>query len=100
MPANPTSIAWSHSRRVALEQCPLKYYFDYYGSNSRVAKSEPRKEQLRSLKQLSNRHTRAGDIVHFVIRTYLKHLRDGEEWSVDRVLSGPRAKASNSLGQC
>jgi hypothetical protein len=84
------SIVWSHSRRDVLAQCPLRYYFDYYGSNSRVALSEPRKEQLRFLKKLSNRHMRAGDIAHFVIRAYLKHLSDGEEWSLDRVVGWAR----------
>ncbi len=89
-PAKPASIAWSHSRRVVLEQCPLRYYFEYYGSNSRVAKTEPRKARLRFLKGLSNRHLRAGEIAHFVIRTYLKRLREGEEWSVDRAVGWAR----------
>ena len=90
VPAKSGSIAWSHSRRDVLAQCPLRYYFDYYGSNSRVALSEPRKEQLRFLKKLSNRHMRAGDIAHFVIRAYLKRLRGGEEWSLDRVVGWAR----------
>lgn len=89
-PAKPASISWSYSRRGVLEQCPLRYYFEYYGSNSRVAKAEPRKERLRLLKRLSNRHLRAGDIAHFVVRAYLKRLKDGEEWSLDRVVGWAR----------
>jgi hypothetical protein len=84
------SIAWSYSRRGVLEQCPLRYYYEYYGSNLRTAEAEPRKEQLRFLKKLSNRHLRAGDIAHFVIRAYLNRLQGGEEWSVDRVVGWAR----------
>jgi hypothetical protein len=88
--AKPASITWSYSRRGVLEQCPLRYYYEYYGSNSRTAKAEPRKERLRFLKRLSNRHLRTGDIAHFVIRAYLRGLKGNEEWSVDRVVGWAR----------
>lgn len=55
-----------------MEQCPLRYYFEYYGSHLRMARDEPRKERLRFLKSLSNRHLRTGTIVHLIIRTYFK----------------------------
>lgn len=84
--AKPTSITWSYSRRSALEQCPLSYYFEYYGTKKRAAVAEPRKEQLRYLKGLRSRHLRAGEIVHRVIRTYLNRLREGEEWSLERLI--------------
>jgi hypothetical protein len=73
-----------------LEQCPLKYYFDYYGSHLRMDKAEPRKERLRFLKKLSNRHLRTGTIVHLIIRTYFKRLQRGEEWSSDRAIGWAR----------
>lgn len=88
--AKSTSIAWSYSRRSALEQCPLSYYFEYYGTKKRTAVAEPRKEQLRFLKGLSNRHLRAGEIAHLVIRTYLNRLREGEEWSLERLIAWAR----------
>lgn len=73
-----------------MEQCPLKYYFDYYGSHLHVAKAEPRKERLRFLKKLSNRHLRTGTIVHLVIRTYLKQMQRGDEWTPGRAISWAR----------
>ncbi len=88
--AKPASIPWSYSRRSLLEQCPLSYYFEYYGSKKRTAEAEPRKERLRFLKGLSNRHLRAGEITHLVIRTYLNRLREGEEWSLERLVSWAR----------
>lgn len=84
------SIKWSHSRRNALEQCPRRYYYQYYGANLQTAKAEPLKERLHFLKTLSNRHLRTGKILHFVIKSYLNHLRNGEDWPLARVLSWAR----------
>lgn len=77
---------WSYSRRGALEQCPRKYYYQYYGSNRRTAKNDPQKEKLHFLKKLQNRHLRSGDILHFVIRWYLKKLQQGKQLSLDWLL--------------
>lgn len=73
-----------------MEQCPLRYYFEHYGSILRMAQAEPRKERLRFLKELSNRHLRGGMILHLVIRTYFKRLQRGEEWSSDRAIGWAR----------
>ena len=80
-------MQWSYSRRSLLEQCPRAYYYQYYGANKRTAKAEPLKERLHFLKSLTNRHLRAGDIVHLVIRTYLNSLQKKDVWDVRRVLS-------------
>ena len=77
---------WSYSRRGTLEQCPRKYYYQYYGSNRRTAKNDPQKEKLRFLKKLQNRHLRSGDILHFVIRWYLKKFQQGKQLSLDWLL--------------
>ena len=83
-------IEWSYSRREMFERCLLWYYFNYYGAKAGTAKDEPRKQELRFLKKLSNRHLRAGEIMHLVIRTYLKQLKNGEEWTLDRMLRWAR----------
>lgn len=83
-------IEWSYSRRELFERCLMWYYFNYYGAKAGTAKNEPRKKELRFLKSLSNRHLRAGEIMHFVIRTYLKQLKDGQEWTLDRLLRWAR----------
>jgi PD-(D/E)XK nuclease superfamily len=65
-------VEWSYSKRNELEQCPRRFYFDYYGTAKRRAKNEPQKVFLQSLKQLHNRHERAGQILHFVIAQYFR----------------------------
>lgn len=70
-------LEWSYSRRSALEQCPRRYYYHYYGASARKAKSEPQKETLRVLKGLSNRHLRTGQLLHLAIGIYFKKLQEG-----------------------
>ncbi len=55
-----------------------------------MAKAESHKKHLRFLKILSNSHLRIGEIAHLVINTYLKRLRQGEKWSLDRMLNRAR----------
>ncbi len=83
-------MLWSYSRRSLLERCPRAYYYQYYGANRNTARAEPLKERLHFLKSLTNRHLRAGDIVHLVIRTYLNKLKEKDVWEVDRVLNWAR----------
>lgn len=77
---------WSYSRRSLLEQCPRRYYYEYYGANSRTAKTEPYKDKLRILKSLDSRHLIAGKILHQVICRYLKRAQRGEDWSKAQIL--------------
>ena len=79
-------MQWSYSRRTLLERCPRAYYYQYYGANKRTAKADPLKERLHFLKSLTNRHLRAGEIVHLVIRAYLNNLQREDIWDVSRVL--------------
>ena len=85
-----TFSEWSYSRREMLEQCARKYYYQYYGSILKKSNNDPQKEELHFSKNLQNRHLRTGSILHFVIRTYLNKLRQGEQWSLDRLLSWVR----------
>ena len=89
-PDKPTFLEWSYSRRGVLEQCPRKYYYQYYGSSSKKSNDDPQKETLHFLKKLQNRHLRTGSLLHLVIRTYLKKLQQGEQWSLDWLLSWAR----------
>ena len=82
----PMQLKWSFSKRGMLEQCPRKYYYQYYGSHKDKAKSDPHKEKLRFLKKLQNRHLRSGDILHYVIRWYLMKLQEGKHLSLYGVL--------------
>ena len=80
----------SYSRRNLLDQCPRKYYYEHYGSKLQTAKNDPQKEKLRFLGVLQNRYLRTGKILHFVIKTYLNKIRQGEQWSPDRLLNWAR----------
>ena len=82
----PIFSEWSYSRRETLERCARKYYYEYYGSKLQKAKNDPQKEKLRFLEKLQNRHLRSGDILHFVIRWYLKKLQRGKQLSLDWLL--------------
>ena len=91
-----SDIAWSYSRREALSQCPRRYYYQYYGSAVRRAKGEPNKEILRFLKTLSNRHLRAGQVLHSSIHRFLAALRRGHQPEVKELLD--RAKGVYGAG--
>lgn len=88
---------WSYSRRSMLDQCPRAYYYQYYGSRKNAAEQEPRTEELRRLKQLSNRYLLAGDILHLVIGKHLEDLREGGGWSLERMKSWARDLFEKSL---
>jgi len=85
-PTKSSLKRWSYSCRSRLEQCPRRYYYEYYGANSRTAKAEPDKDTLRTLKALDYRHLIAGKILHQVICQYLKRVQQGVEWSSADVL--------------
>jgi hypothetical protein len=90
-------VEWSYSRRNLFEQCLRRYYYTYYGANKRAAKDEPDKELLHRLKQMSNRFTRAGDILHLMIKTYLNKAQEGEVWTLDRLTSWARQILSKDI---
>jgi hypothetical protein len=83
-------IVWSHSRAGKLEQCPRYYYFRYYGSKKALADKKPKQALLSRLKQLQNRHQRAGKILHQVIATYLRKAQAGDVWSTERLMDWAR----------
>lgn len=80
-----TKMRWSYSRRTVLEQCPRRYYYEYYGERASAASGDPNQPMLRLLKSLQNRHERAGTIAHLVISTYFRKARSGEVWAADRL---------------
>lgn len=84
-------IEWSYSKRDLFERCLLWYYYNHYGALKTRAKLEPLKNELQFLKQLSNFNLRAGDILHIVIGAYLKKAKNGEVWTLDRLLSWAKA---------
>lgn len=82
-----SGVEWSYSKREMLEQCPLRYYFHYYGANRRLAKSETRKQYLHFTKQrVFTRYLLSGTVLHQVIRTFFKHAKQGNIWQTQRLV--------------
>jgi RecB family exonuclease len=71
------SVEWSFSRRNTFEQCPQKYYLDYYGGSKRHALAETEKPLIRQLKLRQNRYARTGEIVHSAIANYFRLAQKG-----------------------
>ena len=68
----PSRLKWSYSKRDVLEQCPRRFYCQYYGANRGKAKDDPAKQELQQLKLAGNRYTRTGAILHLVIAEYFR----------------------------
>lgn len=83
-------LKWSFSKRGVLEQCPRKFYYQYYGANRHKAKNEPAKERLHKLRLAGNRHTRTGEIMHLVIADYLRKAQQGRPWDRQQWLDWAR----------
>ncbi len=58
------NIRWSYSRRSVLEQCPRRYYYEYYGGSA--GSQDPQ------LKNVQARHELAGTVLHSVIGGYFR----------------------------
>lgn len=95
---NASNLKWSHSKRNALEQCSKRYYYNYYGSNSKTAKEEPLKEKLAVLKKRTNRHITAGLVLHNLIKETINKLQQGEEVSLEELLKLAKKRYRNQIG--
>lgn len=84
-------LKWSHSKRGILEQCPRKFYYQYYGANRSKAKDDPAKPQLQQLKTASNRFTRTGAILHLAIADYLRKAQQSTPWERQHWLDWARS---------
>ncbi len=71
-------FSWSVSRDNTFRDCPRKYWFNYYGYWSGwEPDADKRTRQIYVLKQLQNRHTWVGDVVHECIRHSLLNVSRG-----------------------
>lgn len=67
---------WSPSKRNQLEQCPRKYYYQYYGNAADVMSGHP--ASLKFYRKLSNSWMLAGILLHLKIREVFGIWRKGE----------------------
>lgn len=70
-------LDWSPSKRDVLNQCPRRYYYQYYGASARFATDEHEKSQLQFYRKLSNSWMLAGILLHAQIRKQFTALKDG-----------------------
>jgi ATP-dependent exoDNAse (exonuclease V) beta subunit len=108
-PRLATKIVWSYSRRQVLEQCPRRYYYQYYTSPAAQAMGNSLGETLKFARALKNRHIWAGEILHSTISRFLQEIQKGKEQNLQSVLSqvqrrysaGPlRSSASQQGKEC
>lgn len=69
-------LSWSYSRREAVDQCLLRYFYQYYGAFLNDATV---REEIKHLRELKNRHLRAGELLHLAIGTYFKKKKLGTD---------------------
>lgn len=98
-PKSAVGLKWSYSKRGALEQCPRKFYYQYYGANRGKAKDDPAKQKLQQLKQAGNRHTRTGAILHLVIADYLRKAQKGTPWERQHWLDWARTTFERDIAR-
>lgn len=82
-------FSWSVSRDRVFLECARKYYFNYYGHWGGWEKDAPdRVRKIYILKQLKNRATWVGEVVHDCIARSLKNLSRGiPPLPVDEILA-------------
>jgi len=78
---------WSHSRANARDSCPLKYFFQYYGSKARSAKNISNKERISFLSHLATKQLIAGTIIHDAIDRYFKQYKAGTNYNLAMLLT-------------
>lgn len=65
-------LKWSYSRQSTLNDCPHRYYLNYYGWRPDAG---PDHDRVHGLKRSTGRHMRAGSIAHWAIEWGLRLSR-------------------------
>src|SRR2546426_3086155 len=68
-----------------MEQCPRRYFLEYYGSAAAGSFTATDLHKLRLLKSLQSRYERTGAIAHLVISVFFKKAQAGDVWDGDRL---------------
>ncbi len=79
-------LKWSFSRQGTLNDCPHRYYLNYYGWRPDAG---PDHGRIHGLKRATGRHMRAGSIAHWAIEWWLRQSRQRAP-----LVSGPQLAAS------
>jgi hypothetical protein len=80
-------VSWSYSRRETLDQCTRRYFFHYYSAALEDVKF---RAKVQFLNRVKNRYLRTGELVHLVIGTYFKKVKQGKTLSADWLMKWAR----------
>ncbi|GGA92396.1 PD-(D/E)XK nuclease family protein [Puia dinghuensis] len=97
MNVEPETQGWSHSRANALESCPRKYFYAYYGSKKRAARNLENKTHLEFLAKMGNRPLIMGTIIHETIDYYFRRYKAGSNHSLNQLLSHAFTKLEDAF---
>ena len=91
------TFSWSLSRRRTFQDCPLRYWFHYYGSWGGWEPEGPETaRELYLLKNLTNLHLIAGDVVHRAIERVLTGIHRGVKPEAERTVAWCKSEMQSS----
>lgn len=91
-------FSWSLSRARTFQDCPLKYWFHYYGSwGGWEPDAAPEVRELYLLKNVTNLHLIAGDTVHRAIQNALEDHARGRPSDPEKVVLWCKAEMQRAV---
>lgn len=82
-------FSWSVTRHRVFSSCRRQYWFRHYGFwGGWDSRADPRVREIYVLKQLANRFTLAGQVVHAVVADVLNKHRYGREVELEEAREG------------
>jgi hypothetical protein len=91
-------FSWSLSRARTFEECPLKYWFHYYGSWGGWEPDAPAEaRELYLLKNVTNLHLIAGDTVHRAIQRALEDHARGQTTDPEKLVLWCKAEMQRAF---
>lgn len=92
------TFSWSLSRDRTFQECPRRYWFQYYGAWGGWAPDAPKEaRELYLLKNITNLHLLAGDCVHRAIERVLAEWRRGQRSDPEAVVAWCKREMQRAL---
>jgi hypothetical protein len=94
------TFSWSLSRSRTFEECPRKYWYHYYGAwGGWEPDAPPEVRELYLLKNVTNLHLIAGDVVHRAIERSLQDVHRGVVPNAERVVLWCKSEMQRSYAE-
>ena len=92
------TFSWSLSRDRTFQDCPRRYWFQYYGAwGGWSPDAPPEARELYLLKNITNLHLLAGDCVHRAIERVLGQFRRGQPADAEATVLWCKQEMQRSL---